>query len=97
MENLTEEQKVIAFVDKIILEWPDIFDRFCFKNKHVIYIHYLNEVSSKTFIHILFPKIGMFVDFKSHIELVFLNKAHSNKLTIIVNDKLLVTCRKVVY
>ncbi|WP_156131423.1 hypothetical protein [Pedobacter kyungheensis] len=96
MENLTEEQKVIAFVDKIILEWPDIFDRFCFKNKHVIYIHFLKQASSKTFIHTLLPKMGMFVDFKSEIQLVFLNKVHSSELTIIVNDKLSETCRNVV-
>ncbi|GAA3951222.1 hypothetical protein GCM10022246_02080 [Pedobacter ginsengiterrae] len=63
MENLKDEKKITAFLNKIKSEWPGKIERFEFKTATVIYIHLKEGISSIDFLGSLSKKVEKLVDF----------------------------------
>jgi len=63
MENLKDETKIAAFLNKIKMEWPSVVERFEFKTATVIYVHLKEGISSIDFLGTLSRKIERLVDF----------------------------------
>lgn len=63
MENLKDEKKITAFLNKIKSEWPGKIERFEFKTATVIYIHLKEGISSIDFLGSLSNKVEKLVDF----------------------------------
>ncbi|MFC1224055.1 MULTISPECIES: hypothetical protein [Pedobacter] len=67
MENLKEETKIKAFLNRIKAEWPGVVERFEFKTGSVIYVHLKEGISSMDFLGKLSRQVERFVDFSKPI------------------------------
>lgn len=67
MENLKEETKIKAFLNRIKGEWPGVVERFEFKTGSVIYVHLKEGISSMDFLGKLSRQVERFVDFSKPI------------------------------
>lgn len=63
MENLKEEKKISAFLNRIRKEWPGKIERFEFKTATVIYVYLKDGISSLDFSEKLSMKMEQLVDF----------------------------------
>lgn len=63
MENLKEEKKVSAFLNRIRKQWPGKIERFEFKTATVIYVYLKEGISSLDFAEKLSLKMEQLVDF----------------------------------
>ncbi|WP_412465438.1 hypothetical protein [Pedobacter sp. KLB.chiD] len=67
MDNLKEETKIKAFLNRIKAEWPGVVERFEFKTGSVIYVHLKEGISSMDFLGKLSRQVERFVDFSKPI------------------------------
>ncbi len=67
MEDLKNDTKVTAFLNRIKSEWPGVVERFEFKTASVIYVHLKAGISSGEFLSKLAKKVERLVDFSNPI------------------------------
>ncbi|MCX2431413.1 MULTISPECIES: hypothetical protein [unclassified Pedobacter] len=67
MEDLRNDTKINAFLNRIKSEWPGVVERFEFKTASVIYVHLKEGISSGEFLSKLAKKVERLVDFSNPI------------------------------